>query len=63
MGARFWFAAQILREMNFSNAMLVFFVPFMPTVFLIIRFDIAWKPFLFGVFGIMVMILGVITAV
>lgn len=49
--ARFWFAAQILREMKLSNALLVFFVPFMPTLFLIKRFEIAWKPFALGLVG------------
>ncbi|WP_417745881.1 hypothetical protein [Rosistilla oblonga] len=55
---RFWFSIQILAEMALPNALLVFFVPFMPTVFLFKRFDIAWRPFLFGVFGIVVMLIG-----
>lgn len=49
--ARIWFAYQILREMAPANALIVFFIPFMPTLFLFNRFDVAWKPFLLGVLG------------
>jgi hypothetical protein len=58
-GGRLWLAAQILREMSLPNAMLVVLVPFVPTIFLIKRFDIAWRPFLFGVMGNLAMLVGV----
>jgi len=51
---RLWLTSQILREMTFLNAMIVFIVPFMPTLFLFKRFDIAWRPFLFGAIGLLV---------
>ena len=57
--ARIWFALQILREMTLPNALLVFFVPFMPTLFLFKRFDVAWKPFLLGVIGFVAINVGV----
>jgi hypothetical protein len=48
---RLWLAMLVLREMAFPNALMVFFVPLMPTVFLFKRFDVAWRPFLFGISG------------
>lgn len=60
LSGRVWFAMQILREMTLPNAMMVFFIPFMPTVFLFMRFDIAWKPFLFSVVGFVVFVVGVV---
>ena len=52
VGARIWLAVQVMREMALGNAALVFFVPFMPAMFLFKRFDIAWKPFFLGSVGI-----------
>jgi hypothetical protein len=59
LGARLWFAGQVLKEMSFQHALLVFAIPFMPTLFLIQRYDIAWKPFLLGISGIVVTMIGV----
>ncbi len=58
MAGRIWFALQILGQMSLPNAMMVLFVPFMPTVFLFKRFDIAWMPFSFGIAGFIVSIVG-----
>ena len=54
ISGRLWLTSQILREMTFLNAIIVFVVPFMPTLFLFKRFDIAWRPFLFGAIGLVV---------
>lgn len=55
---RVWFAMQILREMAPPNALMVLLVPFMPTIFFFQRIDITWKPFLYGIMGIVMMLIG-----
>jgi hypothetical protein len=55
---RVWFAMQILREMAPPNALMVLFVPFMPTIFFFQRLDITWKPFLYGIMGIVMLMIG-----
>lgn len=55
---RLWFAMQILREMAPANALMVLFVPFVPTIFFFQRLEIAWKPFVYGIMGIAMLILG-----
>lgn len=56
---RIWFAVQILREMAPPNALLVLLVPFMPTIFFFQRLEITWKPFVYGIMGIAMVIIGV----
>ncbi len=55
---RVWFAMQILREMAPPNALMVLFVSFMPTIFFFQRLDITWKPFLYGIMGIAMLMIG-----
>lgn len=55
---RVWFAMQILREMAPPNALMVLFVPFMPTIFFFQRLDITWKPFVYGIMGIVMLMIG-----
>lgn len=55
---RIWFAAQILGEMGIENALWVFVVPFMPTVYFFKRIDVAWKPFFFGLAGFAALLIG-----
>ena len=55
---RIWFAMQILREMAPANALVVLVVPFMPTMFFLQRLDITWKPFIYGIMGIAILIVG-----
>ncbi len=55
---RVWFAMQILREMAPPNALMVLFVPFMPTIFFFQRLDITWKPFVYGIMGIIMLMIG-----
>lgn len=61
IAGRIWFAAQILAELDLANAITVFVVPFMPTLFFFKRFDVAWKPFLFGIVGIILFLIGLTT--
>ena len=61
LAARWWFAGLIFREMSLGNALMVFFIPFMPTLFLIKRFDVAWKPFFFGICGFIIAAVGAAT--
>ncbi len=58
LAGRVWLALQILREMELANALLVLIVPLMPTVFLFMRFEIAWKPFLCGSVGYILLFAG-----
>lgn len=55
---RVWLAALVLRELDLPNAMMVLLVPFMPTVFLFKRFDIAGLPFAYSVLGVFVAMSG-----
>lgn len=55
---RIWFAMQVLREMAPPNALMVLFVPFMPTIFFFQRIDITWKPFVYGIMGIVMLFMG-----
>lgn len=55
---RVWFAMQIVGEMAPANALIVLFVPFMPTFFFFQRFDITWKPFLYSLMGVAIGFFG-----
>ncbi len=57
VGSRWWLAGMILREMDLVAALMVLLMPFVPTYFVIKRFDIAWKPFLLGTAGLIIAIL------
>jgi len=55
---RVWLAALVFRELDLPNAMMVLLVPFMPTVFLFKRFDVAGLPFAYSILGAFVALSG-----
>ncbi|MCA9268851.1 MAG: hypothetical protein KDA41_10295 [Planctomycetales bacterium] len=60
--ARIWFAAIVLRETGWPRAMLILFVPLLTTLFFFIRFDVAWRPYLLGVLGVITAFVGLLPA-
>jgi hypothetical protein len=54
--SRLWFVGQIFAQMSPANALIVLLVPFMPTVFFVQNIRSTWRPFVFGLFGMYLML-------